>query len=445
LKQFLLIFDRLRAHPGFMRYSMNTGWMFAEKALRLVAGLFVGAYMARYLGKSQYGLLNYAYSLTAITAVVATWGMETVVIRALVRGDQKKDVLLGTAFILRVLGAICAFISLVVFNEVIGSDAQTKTLVYIIGCVSFAEIFGVIDYYFQSQVSSKYVVWSQMMALTCTSIFRLVLIYNEADLYWFAVTYLTDFVVISLGLIYFYASNRLSLFSWKWDTATAKAILRDSWPMIFSALAVTIYLRIDQIMIKWMMGDSANGVYSAAVRLAELWNFIPVAICNSVFPAILNAKLTDAELYQKRVSMLFDFMIWVSIGISIPAALLSDWMVQLLFGADFAQAGGVLALYIWSSVFVFLGVANGKWIVSENLQVFRMKSLLTSCVLNIVLNLILIPSMGLYGSAIATIVSYAFAGYFSFLFSARTRPMFVTMSRSFNPLAVWRKLRAAQS
>jgi O-antigen/teichoic acid export membrane protein len=297
-------------------------------------------------------------------------------------------------------------------------------------------MFGLIDYFFQARVLSKFVVWSQMFALICISVFRIILIVNEADLVWFAWSSVLDFFVIGVGLIIFYHKAGFSFKWWKVDHAIVKMLLRQSWPMIFSALAVTIYLRIDQIMVKWMLGDAANGHYGVAVRLAELWNFIPVAICGSVFPAIINARSVSHELYIKRLQRLYDLMVVLSVSIAIAMTLVSGWVIVLLFGDAYSSATSILNWYIWSGVFVFLGVANGKWVVSENLQVFRMVTLIVACVINVVLNYVLIKIIGINGAAISTLVAYAFAGYFGFLFTPKTREMFFTMSESFNPVKV---------
>ena len=424
------------AHSGFRRYFFNTGWVFGEKILRLISGLFIGAYVARYLGPSQYGLLNYAISVVSIMSVVSTFGIESILIRELVKNEKQRDVLMGSAFAIRLCGTAIVLLLLAVVNEATSHDRLTKTLIYVVASGTIFEMFGLIDYFFQARVLSKFVVWSQMTGLICISIFRIILIVNEADLIWFAWSSVLDFFVIGVGLIIFYHKAGFRMTWWKVDRAIVNSLLRQSWPMIFSALAVTIYLRIDQIMIKWMLGDAANGHYGVAVRLAELWNFIPVAICGSVFPAIINAKTVSHELYINRLQRLYDLMIVLSVSIAVVMTLVSGWVIVLLFGEDYSPATSILNWYIWSGVFVFLGVANGKWIISENLLVFRMVTLVVSCIINIVLNYVLIKAIGINGAAISTLVAYAFAGYFCFLVTPRTREMFFTMSESFNPVKV---------
>lgn len=440
-----ILLQKIISHPGFQRYLFNTGWMFAEKILRLISGLFIGAYVARYLGPSKFGLLNYAISLTSIFSVLATLGLDTLVVIALIKEESNRDKILGTALSLRLLASVMVIIILFIIVQLSHQEPSTGLLIYIIGCSAFFESFGVIDYLFQSKVMAKFAVWSQMIALVTISLIRILLVNAHASLEWFAVTYVVDFAVLAIGLVLFYSRNIDRVWKWRFDIGIGKKFLRDCWPIVAASMAVTIYLRVSQIMIKWMLGDEANGMYSVAIRLCEMWNFIPVAMCASLFPAILNAKKVSEDLYLSRLQLLYDTMVIISVSIALPMTFLSGFIVRFLFGEAFGEASNILVLYIWSSVFVFLGVANGKWIISENLQIFRMVSLIASAIINIVLNYVLIKAFGLNGAAISSLVAFAFAGYFCFLFTKKTRSMFVSMTLSFNPVRMLSYFKKIQS
>lgn len=428
----------LKSHEGFRRYFLNTGWMFSEKILRLVAGLFVGAYVARYLGPAQYGLLNYVISLVSLFSVVATLGLDNIIVRELVNDDSRLDRILSTGLTLRLVASSVVFAVLVGFVIATDTDPGTLTLALIIGAGMFFESFGIIDYFFQSRVWSKYAVWSQMISMIVVSVIRVVLVIQKAPLVWFAVSYSLDLFVLAIGLVSFYVKSQRNFFGFQFDASIGRGLIRDGWPLILSSLAVTVYMKISQVMIQWMLGSEASGNYGVAVRLCEAWNFIPIAICASVFPAILNAKQASEELYKSRLQRLYDLMVIISVGIAIPMTFLSGFIVRILFGEAYTDSAGIIVLYIWSSVFVFLGVANGKWIISENMQVFRMTMLCIAGAINIVGNYVLIHRIGIKGAAVSSLISYAFAGYFCFLFTKKTRPVFVAMSRSFNPLRLFK-------
>jgi O-antigen/teichoic acid export membrane protein len=242
---------------------------------------------------------------------------------------------------------------------------------------------------------------------------------------------LFDGFVITIGFIYFYYHQGLLLTSWQFQKEVAVQLLKDSWPLILSGLVISIYMRIDQVMIKEMLDSDAVGQYSAAVRLSEVWYFIPMAIASSLFPAIINAKKQSEALYYERLQKLYDMMAWMAIAIALPMTFLSDWIIHLLYGEAYADAGKVLMIHIWAGVFVFLGVASSKWFVTENLQKYSFYRTLAGAVINIALNYILIPIYSIYGAAFATLISQAIASY---LYNATNKKILITFKLQTNAL-----------
>jgi len=170
-------------------------------------------------------------------------------------------------------------------------------------------------------------------------------------------------------------------------------------------------MRIDQVMLQEMIGSEAVGQYSAAVRISEAWYFIPMVISNSLFPAIVNAKKQSEELYYARLQRLYDLMVWMSIAIALPMTFLSDWVVNLLYGSAYSQAGSVLMIHIWAGVFVSLGLSFGKYLLVENYTNKYFNRTLIGAVANIILNYFLIPRYGIKGAAIATLIGQFIANY----------------------------------
>lgn len=420
----------LKNSSGAMKYLKNTSWLLGEKILRMTLGLFVGIWVARYLGPERFGLFSYAQSFVALFGAIATLGLDGIVIRQLVNNENQRGSLLGTSFILKLIGAVLVLSLLAVSLFFQANDYQTNSLIFIIASATLFQSFNVIDFYFQSAVLSKYVVYSNVFSLLLSSFIKVILILNEAPLIAFAYVILFDSLVLASGFIYFYVLKRLSIRCWVFDKNVAKSLLKDSWPLILSGLVVSMYMKIDQIMIKNMLGSGDVGQYAAAVRLSEVWYFIPMIISSSLFPAILNAKKISKELYYSRIQQLYDLMAWMAIAIAIPMTFLSDWMIYFLYGAQFSEAGGVLMVHIWSAVFVFLGVASSKWFVAEGLQRYSFYRTLFGAILNIGLNLVLIPQYGIYGAAIATLVSQTVASYLFNVINKKSRITFVLQSKA---------------
>lgn len=415
--------------------------MFAEKLLRLISGVFIGAYVARYLGPAQYGLLNYVISLVGLFSAISLLGLDDILLREIVKNEKKRDLLMGTSFVLRLAAAALVYAGLIIGAESNQTDPTTRILIYIIGFGTILQVFGIIQFFFQAKVWSRYTVTSQMIALSLVSVFRIILVLNDAPLTWFAWSTTLDYLILALGLMAYYSRHVDSMFKWKFSGTMARYLMQNSWSLILSGLAITIYMKFDQIMIKWMLGDEANGHYGVGVRLSEMWNFIPTAVCGSLFPALINAKEQSEKLYMDRLQNLYDLIIGIGLSIAIPLTFLSGFIVDTLFGDAFAPGANILSLYIWSSVFTFMGVANGKWIVIENLQAFRMICLVVAGIMNIVLNYVLIKHIGLEGAAVSTLISYSFANYFFLLLIPKGRPTFIMLTRSFNPLRLLKALK----
>ena len=401
-----------------------------HRVLSMIVALFVGVYVARYLGPERFGLLSYAGSFVGLFTALATLGLDGIMVRELVKTPDRRDELLGTAFWLKAGGAVLMWIGIAAAVPFTHNDTQTNILIVIIAFGVIFQAFNVIDFNYQAEVRSKFVVYVQLVQLVVSSIIKLALIWISAPLVWFACVFLLDAVVYSVGLTAIYLKNSGKVWHWKWRWQTARVLLKDSWPLILSGMVISIYMKIDQVMIKEMLGAEQVGQYAAAVRLSEAWYFVPMAITSSVFPAIINAKKQSEELYYQRLQKLYDLMVWLAVAIALPTTFLAPWVIRVLYGEAFLPAAGVLSFHIWAGVFVFLGVASGKWLLTENLQIFSTINTSIGAIVNIILNYILIKSMGINGAAISTLISYFIAAYLCLSFFDKTRINFVNLTKS---------------
>jgi len=182
-------------------------------------------------------------------------------------------------------------------------------------------------------------------------------------------------------------------------------------------------MKIDQMMLMFFNGKQEVGQYVAATRLSELWYFIPVIVCASLFPAILNVK-SNKELYLKRIQKLFNLMVVISLFVSIFITFFADFIIKKIYSEEYIDSVNVLIIHIWASIFVFLGVASSKWFISENLQKILLFRSVFGLVINLILNYILIPLYGIEGAAFATLVSQFSS---NFLFDAFDNKTFLML------------------
>ena len=402
-----------------------------DKLFRMGVGLFVGIWVARYLGPEQFGAFSYAQSFVGLFAVLATLGLDGIMVRELVKDETKRDVLLGTAFLLRIVAAIFVLLLLYASTMLNSNDRDTNILIFIIASTTVFQSFNVIDFYFQSKVLSKYVAYSNFISLLISSFVKIALILNKAPLVTFAWVALFDSFVLALGFIYYYKRQKLSIFQWKYDKQVDLSLLKDSWPLILSGMVIAVYMKIDQVMIKEMLGASAVGQYAAAVKISQAWYFIPTVISTSLFPAIINAKKRDSVLYKQRLQKLYNLVVWLAILIAFPMSFIGLDLMELLYGTAYSEAGKILMVHLWAGVFVFIGVAGSKWFICENLQLYTFYRTLTGAITNIALNLVFIREYGAIGAAFATIISQFFATYFLNCISSKTRGQFIMQTKSF--------------
>jgi O-antigen/teichoic acid export membrane protein len=424
------------AKPDFKKYFTNTSWLMAEKIFRSVVLLVIGVYVARYLGPERLGLLSYAMSFVALFMPIALLGLDEIVIRELVKDETRKNELLGTAFLLKLMGTFLAFVILYITAYFTSKDYLANLLIFIIALSALFQPLSVIDFYFQSRVISRYVVYCQIASLIVSSLIKLFLIWIKAPLLYFAVVSLIESIILAAGLVVAYFGQKLNIFDWRPSFRLAYALLRDSWPIILSSICVSIYMRIDQVIIKQLLDSEAVGQYAAAVKLSEAWYFIPTVICSSLFPAVINAKNVSREFYHKRLQNLYDLMIWIALPAALVVTLLADNIVRFLYGAAFAQAGSVLAIHFWAGIFVSLGVASGKWYLAENLQFFSFINNIIGAGVSVALNIILIKRYGIIGAAWSTVVSQGCAAYLLNFAYAKTRGNFYRLSQAFNILRI---------
>ncbi|MBO1926353.1 flippase [Thiomicrorhabdus sp. 6S2-11] len=400
----------LKNHQGFIRYFTNTSWMMAEQFLRIIAGLFVGIWVARYLGPEQFGLFSYVLAFTAIFGGIAKLGLDGIMVRELVNFPEKRDVFLGTAFWLKIIGAFMVMGLMAVIVPFTSNDATTNTFIFIIAAGLIFQSFEVVEFYFQSQVLAKIVSICKVIQLALSSVIKIYLVLNEAELIWFVLV--TAFDAFSLAISYFiaYKINQHSSFYKHFDLSIAKQLLKDSWPQIITGIAVLIYMKSDQVMIQYMIGSYYNGLYSAAVNLYLAWVMFPYVLTISVFPLIVKLK-DDVLKYERFLVYLSAFVFWTSMLVFFIILLVGDLLINLTYGVEYKGSAIVLVILMFASAFTALGSVSGRYLTAENMLKKVASRTVIGAILNVILNFLLIPKYGIVGAAISSLISLAFANY----------------------------------
>lgn len=411
----------------------NIGWLTFERGVRLGLGLIVGILVARYLGPADYGKLNYVITFALIIEAISSLGLDNIIIKKIVALKDRQFEIINTSLSLRFLSSIILIPIGILLIHLLRDDFAISLLAYIIlSSVVFRSI-DVTDFWFQSYIDSKYVVFSKIISFTFYGLIRLLFVYLGSTVISFGFAFLLEGVIRSLFLGWFYIKKSGTVFHFNFDWGLSKKLLKESWPLLFSAITVMIYMKIDIVMLGSMSTNNEVGLYTAAVKLSELWYNIPVIVTATLFPLILKIKQESETLFKRRMQLLYDVMFLVMLVISIIVFLLSDQIMGFLFGSDYSPAAPMLAIHVWSSIFIMFSVIRGKWLIANNLELYTAATQALGAIANILLNLLLIPILAGVGASIATLISYFAATMLASLIFNDLRDEFYMQAKSFFP------------
>lgn len=386
------------------KFIGNTGWMMGQQIYSMILSLIVGSLSARYLGPSNYGLLNYGTSIISFFTIISRLGMQDILVNEMVKDPSKRGKFLGTALFARLVTSIASLFLITAIVAVLEPDNRLLQIVTFLQAISVVlQTYEVLTYWFQVALRMVFVSIATMIALTVVAIWRVFLLANAASVQFFALSLSIQYFVCGIVvLICFYKQAKIKL---SFNFATLKYLLSRSYHFIISGIAVTLYAQIDKIMIGKMISEVELGFYSAASTIACLWEFVPNAFINSASPLIMAEKTRNEKKYIEKFQDLLLGISVLSVIVSIIITLFGKIAIWILYGSDYMPALWPLIILIWSTGFAVLGTARSVWIVSEGYNKYEKKFTILGAIVNVILNSILIPTMGISGASTATLIS----------------------------------------
>ena len=426
-------------NPGFRKYFANTSWLLGERILRMIVSLFVGIYVARYLGPERFGLLSYANSFVGLFTAIATLGLDGIVVRELVKLPRQRDKLLGTSFLLKVAGSLVMWLAILIALFFTKNDVLTNTIIAIIAFGVIFQAFNVIDFNFQAEVKSKYVVHSQFVQLIFSSFIKLVLIFNKLPLIWFAAVYCLDAAILAFGLAFSYLNNHGSFKKWKWDAKIAKGLLLDSWPLMFAYMSYLIYAKIDRIMIKEMLDEYSVGIYSAAYVIYEAPLFIALMVAKSVYPILVQYYQNNKDRLFELYLELSSYMTLLSYLIVLFIFIFHKDLIQITFGNNFVESSKILVILSFGLIPMFNAFLRSSYMTISESQKIILYTTLFSSIINILLNFFMIKKYGIEGAVYATVVTQILSLSLLNVAFDKTRVLFFIQTKSLLLMGIRRK------
>lgn len=401
-----------KLQPDQRKVVINIILLLGERVFRMGIAFFMLAWVARYLGVKDFGELNYALAFGEMFSPLFEIASSQFIFRDLVTHPALKSEILGTYFWIKTIAGVVVFLLTTITIFILQPDnILTVKLVVILSIPSFLRGFNGIECWFKSQLEMKYTVFIRNGLFIGVTLARIFLLQLQAPLVAFAWLVMIENTLNIVALIFTYKVTGNEILAWRANWTRAKKLMKISFPLIFASLSIVIYMRIDQVMLGQLADSKSVGIYSAAVRLSELWPFTSTIIVQSIAPSIIAAKKVSEELYYQKLQKLSNSQALLVYCIAIPMTFLATPFTVLIFGEEYALAGPILAVHIWSSMFGFLGYVKDIWITTEELTGFAFIFSTAGAVMNVTLNFWLIPKYQGMGAAIATVISYGFADY----------------------------------
>ena len=392
------------------RALTNIAWAISGKIVSLTGVLVVGIIVARYLGKEQYGIMNYVISFVAIFQVFADFGLDFIQIREESKHPAHKDKIIGTTFTLKLFFAILTLLAILIITTFSEHDGRIRCYIMIYALSVILNTSWVSRNHFTSIVWNEYVVKTEISRTLIGMAIKIAFVILHLPLIWFIVSLVVDSILLAVGYTASYIRKIDSIRKWNFDRDLAVFMLKQSFPLFLSGAAIVVYNRIDQMMIGKMIDQSHLGVYSVAVRFTELLVFVPTIIAQTISPILVEVRQKDAARYEELSRVFMNVTVSVCILLAIFTSLLSYPIVRFTFGRMYIEAASVLSILAFKVVGDALSQTSGQLMIIEGIQKYASIRNIIGCVTCVGLNLIFISRYGIHGVAYVAIITILVSG-----------------------------------
>jgi O-antigen/teichoic acid export membrane protein len=392
------------------RALTNIAWAISGKIVSLTGVLVVGIIVARYLGKEQYGIMNYVISFVAIFQVFADFGLDFIQIREESKHPAHKDKIIGTTFTLKLFFAILTLLAILIITTLSEHDGRIRCYIMIYALSVILNTSWVSRNHFTSIVWNEYVVKTEISRTLIGMAIKIAFVLLHLPLIWFIVSLVIDSILLAVGYTASYIRKIDSIRKWNFDRDLAVFMLKQSFPLLLSGAAIVVYNRIDQMMIAKMIDQSHLGVYSVAVRFTELLVFVPTIIAQTISPILVEVRQKDAARYEELSRVFMNVTVSVCILLAILTSLLSYPIVRFTFGRMYIEAASVLSILAFKVVGDGLSQTSGQLMIIEGIQKYASIRNIIGCVTCVGLNLIFISRYGIHGVAYVAIITILVSG-----------------------------------
>lgn len=416
----------------------NSIWAMIQQMTTLIISAVLGIISTRFLGAERSGIISIADSIVVIFSSITWLGINSIIVNEIINDTNNQHIIIWTTIITKiVLTSVMIILLFFLVRRFYRNDVLFGLVFLFVGIGTIFQSYETFVFWMQSKLLVKYVAFVSIVVQIFVFSYQLYIIVTKKDVLWFsAVSLIYNFLCFwALFFIYIFLSHSKPTYDFK----KLKSIVSKSYHYIISALAITLYMQIDKVMIGKMMSDYHAGIYTVAINVSFLWQFVPIAIINSFRPIILELKKNNDSDYLSLLKALNFLVSVISFVFCIMITLFSDLGIRLLYGAEFSEAAIPLRVSVWATMIAMQGVVRGIWFVAEGFNRFDKYFTCSAAIINMLLNLIFINVWGIVGAAYSTVISYFFEVFLICLLFKETRKYlkwfflsFVEWKRSIN-------------
>lgn len=412
------------------KFIRNSGLQLFERCLSMSFSFISSLFIIRYFSTEDYGVFAYANSYVALFAALTSMGLQSIVIRELVRGNYSEEDILGSSFIIMFMGSLLAG-SLIMGSELFTHNNKAiVNIVLLIYCINnILSTSAILNFYFQAKIKTNLTAFAMIIQDCFDFIVKLFLVYMKASILVFALQSTFSAILIGIILILLYKTNYGAL-KWKASFATIKFLLGQSIPLAISGAMVGLYMRLDQVMLEYYCGLTVVAQYSVGIKLIELAYVFPVLLIGNVMPILIRDSDHDYEQYKRKYGQVIKLFLILALFLTLVFFLFGPYLTSFLYGNKYAHSGHLLRYLAFCIVPVYFGVVINPWIQINYLQKYSLYQTLLGLVVCAMLNFLLIPRYGAIGAVIATIGAQYVAAILANVFFDKTRQVFTFIYQS---------------
>tara|TARA_A100001015_G_C15009980_1_gene722558 strand:- start:740 stop:1993 length:1254 start_codon:yes stop_codon:yes gene_type:complete len=404
----------------FEKLTKNFLWLLLDRSIRIIFGIFIGAWIARYLGPENYGILMYVIAYVALFATAGNLGLDGILLRKFSKNADSSQRIINTTLVLRIIAGIILWIITSLSILYFEGNSTIFYFVCLLGLMIPFQSFDVFEIWFQSQSENRKSVISRLTALLVCGMIKIFLILMNFNIVYFII--ITAFETILTAFLFIVFYRKKHKFKFALDVNISKSLLNESWPFILSGVSILLYMRVDLLLIKYFLNLEQVGIYSVGIILSQFWYFLPVIISTVIAPKLAKAMKKDETYFNKliRYYMLLFFLLGISIFIF--TFMFGTILINLLYGEDYEAASKVLLIHSVTNIPVCMGVIAQLWIINQKKGVTYFKKTIMGLIVSIIANIILIPKYGIIGASYSAVLAQFVSAFFSNYFFVK--PLF---------------------